>query len=130
VDRSALAWNGRRKSSVVSRIFQVRTISPRRYRIDKFHALNNHAGVAELADAQDLKSWVPQGACGFDARPRHTKESMTIAQFELLTMCAVLNRQKGVLAGNCSQIRQRPTHRLVMALWAAVPGGRRGSLKP
>jgi hypothetical protein len=27
--------------------------------------------VAELADAQDLKSWVPQGACGFDARPRH-----------------------------------------------------------
>ena len=29
------------------------------------------AGVAELADAQDLKSWVPQGACGFEARPRH-----------------------------------------------------------
>jgi hypothetical protein len=29
------------------------------------------AGVAELADAQDLKSWVPQGACGFDSRPRH-----------------------------------------------------------
>jgi hypothetical protein len=29
------------------------------------------AGVAELADAQDLKSWVPQGACGFDPRPRH-----------------------------------------------------------
>jgi integrase len=27
--------------------------------------------VAELADAQDLKSWVPQGACGFDSRPRH-----------------------------------------------------------
>ena len=30
-----------------------------------------YAGVAELADAQDLKSWVPQGACGFDSRPRH-----------------------------------------------------------
>src|SRR5262245_42600700 len=29
------------------------------------------AGVAELADAQDLKSWVPKGACGFDPRPRH-----------------------------------------------------------
>src|SRR6476659_8584875 len=29
------------------------------------------AGVAELADAQDLKSWVPKGACGFDSRPRH-----------------------------------------------------------
>jgi hypothetical protein len=27
--------------------------------------------VAELADAQDLKSWVPQGACGFETRPRH-----------------------------------------------------------
>ena len=30
-----------------------------------------HAGVAELADARDLKSRVPQGACGFDPRPRH-----------------------------------------------------------
>jgi hypothetical protein len=30
-----------------------------------------HAGVAELADAQDLKSWVSKGACGFDSRPRH-----------------------------------------------------------
>jgi hypothetical protein len=29
------------------------------------------AGVAELADAQDLKSWVAQAACGFDSRPRH-----------------------------------------------------------
>src|SRR4029450_1964879 len=29
-----------------------------------------NAGVAELADAQDLKSWVPQGACGFDSHPR------------------------------------------------------------
>ena len=27
--------------------------------------------MAELADAQDLKSWVPRGACGFDSRPRH-----------------------------------------------------------
>src|SRR6476469_698000 len=33
------------------------------------------AGVAELADAQDLKSWVPQGACGFDARPRHSQHA-------------------------------------------------------
>jgi hypothetical protein len=30
-----------------------------------------YAGVAELADAQDLKSWVAQAACGFDSRPRH-----------------------------------------------------------
>ena len=29
------------------------------------------AGVAELVDARDLKSWVPNGACGFDSRPRH-----------------------------------------------------------
>ena len=31
-----------------------------------------HAGVAKLADAQDLKSWVPKGACGFDSRPRQS----------------------------------------------------------
>ena len=29
------------------------------------------AWVAELADAPDLKSGAPQGACGFDSRPRH-----------------------------------------------------------
>jgi hypothetical protein len=33
--------------------------------------LTPHAGVAELADAQDLKSWVQQWACGFNPRPRH-----------------------------------------------------------
>ena len=27
--------------------------------------------MAELADAQDLKSWASQGACGFDSHPRH-----------------------------------------------------------
>jgi hypothetical protein len=31
------------------------------------------AGVAKLADAQDLKSWVAQAACGFDSRPRHLR---------------------------------------------------------
>src|SRR5262245_5859270 len=31
-----------------------------------------HAGVAELADARDLQSWVPQGACGFDSHPRQS----------------------------------------------------------
>jgi hypothetical protein len=30
-----------------------------------------HAGVAKLADAQDLKSWVRKRTCGFDSRPRH-----------------------------------------------------------
>ena len=34
--------------------------------------LSKYAGVAELADAQDLKSWVPRGACGFKTRPRQT----------------------------------------------------------
>ena len=29
------------------------------------------AGVAKLADAQDLKSWDPQGSCGFDSHLRH-----------------------------------------------------------
>ena len=37
----------------------------------KFPSKINLAGVAELADAQDLKSWVAQAACGFDSRPRH-----------------------------------------------------------
>ena len=29
------------------------------------------AGVAKLADAQDLKSWDPKGSCGFDSHLRH-----------------------------------------------------------
>ena len=29
------------------------------------------AGVAKLADAQDLKSWDSKESCGFDSRPRH-----------------------------------------------------------
>src|SRR5262245_59916172 len=33
--------------------------------------IRTYAGVAELADAQDLKSWVWKQACGFDRRPRH-----------------------------------------------------------
>jgi hypothetical protein len=36
------------------------------------------AGVAELADAQDLKSCDPKGSCGFDPRPRQS----------LTTICA------------------------------------------
>jgi hypothetical protein len=35
--------------------------------------LHLNAGVAELADAQDLKSCDPKGSCGFDPRPRHLK---------------------------------------------------------
>src|ERR1700752_2561761 len=38
-----------------------------------------YAGVAELADAQDLKSWVPRGACGFDSRPRQLFATMSPA---------------------------------------------------
>ena len=34
-------------------------------------AIIPHAGVAELADAQDLKFCDPKGSCGFDSRPRH-----------------------------------------------------------
>jgi integrase len=40
--------------------------------------------VAELADAQDLKSWVPQGACGFDSRPRHQNSRFTTWMREAL----------------------------------------------
>ena len=34
-------------------------------------ALPGDAGVAKLADAQDLKSWDSKESCGFDSRPRH-----------------------------------------------------------
>ena len=34
-----------------------------------------YAGVAELADAQDLKSCDPKGSCGFETRPRHLESS-------------------------------------------------------
>ena len=32
--------------------------------------------MAELADAQDLKSWVPKGAYGFDSHPRHQQVAL------------------------------------------------------
>jgi hypothetical protein len=48
--------------------------------LEPYHGAD--AGVAELADAQDLKSWVPKGACGFDTRPRHCLLAiLTIAPF-------------------------------------------------
>jgi hypothetical protein len=40
----------------------------------------NEAGVAKLADAQDLKSWAPQGACGFESRPRHQLNQLLSAR--------------------------------------------------
>ncbi len=63
------------------------------------------AGVAELADAQDLKSWVPQGACGFDSRPRHssTLESQragvaTVLLFFVVDgmLMATMNERRGI----------------------------------
>ena len=40
-------------------------------KIRKFRSPSTDAGVAKLADAQDLKSWVRKRTCGFDPRPRH-----------------------------------------------------------
>ena len=37
------------------------------------------AGVAKLADAQDLKSWDLKGSCGFDSHPRHSPSLATRA---------------------------------------------------
>ena len=34
-------------------------------------SIRSDAGVAKLADAQDLKSWDSEESCGFDSRPRH-----------------------------------------------------------
>ena len=50
------------------------------YRV-RIERLPTDAGVAKLADAQDLKSWVPQGACGFDSRPRHSITPMNTASY-------------------------------------------------
>ena len=41
------------------------------------NSFSEYAGVAKLADAQDLKSWDSQGSCGFDSRPRHCLLSIT-----------------------------------------------------
>ena len=41
--------------------------------------LHHYAGVAELADAQDLKSCDAKASCGFDPRPRQSVT--TIARF-------------------------------------------------
>ena len=35
----------------------------------------NNARVAKSADAKDLKSFSPQGECGFNSRPGHTEKS-------------------------------------------------------
>jgi hypothetical protein len=32
--------------------------------------------VVKLADARESESWVPQGACGFDPRPRHSTKTI------------------------------------------------------
>ena len=37
-----------------------------------------HAGVAKLADAQDLKSWIAKAMCGFDSHPRHYRPTGAI----------------------------------------------------
>ena len=46
------------------------------------------AEVAELADAQDLKSWDLKGSCGFDSRPRHqgSYPAMTLAEARTLAL--------------------------------------------
>ena len=36
------------------------------------------AGVAKLADAQDLKSWDSEESCGFDSRPRHSRSFVRV----------------------------------------------------
>ena len=38
-------------------------------------SIRSDAGVAKLADAQDLKSWDSEESCGFDSRPRHSRRT-------------------------------------------------------
>ncbi len=74
--------------------------------------------MAELADAQDLKSWVPQGACGFDPRPRHKekalhilKERLTLsdADFEALASERGLGDSRQRIGELCSHVFGLPT---------------------
>ena len=71
--------------------FQDRPIT-RSCRIDGTRRRESHAGVAELADAQDLKSWVPRGACGFDSRPRQISNNLQIVA--LVSSSAPLNTRR------------------------------------
>jgi 16S rRNA G966 N2-methylase RsmD len=40
--------------------------------------------MAELVDAQDLKSCVLQGACGFESRSRHSKYMTSVEQHKMV----------------------------------------------
>ncbi len=45
--------------------------------------LNRAAEVAELVDAQDLKSCVQQWTCGFDPRLRHPDQSRSTLHYPI-----------------------------------------------
>ena len=59
------------------------------------------AGVAKLADAQDLKSWVLKGTCGFDPRPRHCFRSV----FSMLGCVLARGPGFGTVSGSFTQRR-------------------------
>ena len=50
----------------------------RRFQVARKLTIPPDAGVAKLADAQDLKSWDPEGSCGFDSRPRHSRSFVRV----------------------------------------------------
>ena len=75
LDSSCLTWYSNQLSAPV-RQGRWRRVDRRRRYPDAIRATpmvhSCRAGVAELADARDLKSRAPKGACGFDSRPRHS----------------------------------------------------------
>jgi hypothetical protein len=63
-------WVGGTNARFSATIWSVANRQPDHRRLSRRGIRPPRAGVAKLADAQDLKSWVAQAACGFDPRPR------------------------------------------------------------
>jgi hypothetical protein len=81
------------------------------------------AGVAELADAQDLKSWVAQAACGFNSRPRHTHNIDKYGHYSVFHHRVAVRPEQSVESWNhkehedhkgcCRNLRRCPGYQLV-----------------
>ena len=74
--------------------------------------------MAELADAQDLKSWVPRGACGFETRSRHHRNIVNADYNHDFAICF---------------LKRRKAHRQATGRYVTVSGrveGRRHGSRP
>jgi hypothetical protein len=73
-----------------------------------------YARVAELADAQDLKSCGPKGPCGFDPRPGQSPQPPSHAGLRLSPVSRNAKpetRDPGGLCPRCARENPTPAHR-------------------